>query len=52
MGFGAADMPVIIFLTKIDEYDPELTTDLSTVFRSKRIFKIMQVSSTLPLEML
>lgn len=36
-------MPVIIFLTKIDEYDPGLLADLTATFHSQRIFDTVQV---------
>eukprot|EP00884_Botryococcus_braunii_P006922 jgi/Botrbrau1/16230/Bobra.0066s0016.1 len=38
------DMPVIIFMTKVDEYEPGLVGNLSDVFHSQKILNIMQVA--------
>ena len=37
-------MPVLILLTKVDQYDVELTTNLSKTFHSTLIYSLIQVS--------
>lgn len=44
LGGASAEMPVIIFVTKIDEHEPGLLGDLRATFHSQRIFDIVQVS--------
>eukprot|EP00884_Botryococcus_braunii_P012107 jgi/Botrbrau1/20898/Bobra.0135s0029.1 len=36
------DMPVMVFLTKIDEHEPGLLVDLAATFNSQRIYDIVQ----------
>ena len=34
---------MLVFVTKIDEYEPGLTGDLSYTFHSERLYKLVQV---------
>jgi hypothetical protein len=39
-----ADLPVIVFMTKIDECEPGLVGDLGQTFHSERLYQLVQVS--------
>ena len=48
-----ADIPFLVFLTKIDEYDPDVIgQDLKKTFRSERLLSLMEVSSCYVCQML
>eukprot|EP00884_Botryococcus_braunii_P005536 jgi/Botrbrau1/14984/Bobra.0018s0084.1 len=36
------EMPVVVFLTKIDEYEPGLVDNLAATFHSERLYKLIQ----------
>lgn len=41
-----AEIPTLVFLTKIDSYDPDVIgQDLSKTFHSERLLSLIQVSS-------
>jgi hypothetical protein len=39
----SAELPVIVFLTKIDECEPGLVADLGQTFHSEKLYKLVQV---------
>lgn len=41
--YVTAELPVIIFLTKIDEVEPGLIADLGKTFHSEKLYKLVQV---------
>ncbi len=41
-----AELPVIIFMTKIDECEPGLIGDLGQTFHSEKLYKLVQVRTT------
>lgn len=38
-----AGIPTLVFLTKVDNYDPELAVDIQRLNSSERIKSVMQV---------
>jgi hypothetical protein len=46
LSLGSAELPVIVFLTKIDGCEPGLVEDLGHTFHSQKLYKLVQVRTS------